>query len=255
MSVEINEPKPVVSRFGRKYAWKRDIPDQRDMMFSAPLHAALPSKVDLSSKCEPIEDQGVLGSCVSHAIGTCLEFVTTKSAKDLSRLFIYYNCRVLEHDVTQDNGTTIRTGAKVCTKYGSAIETLWPYDIKKFTIKPPVTAYQDAPKQKASQYMALNGLLPMKTCLVQGFPFAIGISVYESFETEKVASTGIIPMPKSNEQMLGGHAICAVGYNDTKNAFYCRNSWGIRWGIKGHFWIPYAYLTNTSLAGDAWTLR
>ncbi len=248
------EPAVPTSRFGRKYAWRRDVPDQRDMVFSAPLHAALPDHVDLSALCGHIEDQGNLGSCTAHALGTCLEFITTKN-RDLSRLFIYYNERAVEGDIMSDNGAMIRTGAKVCSKYGSPVETYWPYNIHSFNHKPPPVAYQEGVKHKALSYQSIVGLQAMKACLAQGFPFAAGISVYDSFESDAVAQTGIVPMPKSTESLLGGHAIAVVGYNDAKQMFLVRNSWGTLWGLKGYFWIPYAYLGNTSLASDHWTLR
>lgn len=42
----------------------------------------------------------------------------------------------------------------------------------------------------------------------------MGIAVYESFESQEVARTGEVPMPKPDEKMLGGHAILCCGYND-----------------------------------------
>jgi C1A family cysteine protease len=61
-------------------------------------------------------------------------------------------------------------------------------------------------------------------------------------------------MPKAKEKLLGGHAVMAVGYNDITQRFIVRNSWGIDWGKKGYFTIPYAYLTNRNLADDFWCI-
>jgi C1A family cysteine protease len=237
----------------RKYGWRHSLPDQRDMLFSAPLHLAIPQKVDLSGKCSLIEDQGDLGSCTAHALGCCLEFITGN--KDLSRLFIYWNERYLEGNVNNDVGATMRTGAKVCAKFGSSLESLWPYNVKRFAAKPTKAVFSEALKHKAIQYFALYGIQSMKVALSQGYPFGIGISVYESFNSGKVATTGKVPMPKTNESLLGGHAVAIVGYDETKQMFKARNSWGISWGLKGYFWIPYAYLGNSQLASDAWCLR
>jgi len=46
-----------------------------------------------------------------------------------------------------------------------------------------------------------------------------------------------------------------VGYDDARQWFLVRNSWGARWGIKGYFTLPYAYVTDNNLANDFWTIR
>jgi C1A family cysteine protease len=79
--------------------------------------------------------------------------------------------------------------------------------------------------------------------------------VYDSFETPEVAQTGIVPMPKDTERMLGGHAVMAVGYDEKKQYFFVRNSWGEAWGDRGYFYMPYAYLQNKYLSSDFWTIR
>jgi C1A family cysteine protease len=62
-------------------------------------------------------------------------------------------------------------------------------------------------------------------------------------------------MPGPNEQTIGGHAVLAVGYDDSQNWFIIRNSWGTGWGMQGYFTLPYDYLTNDNLADDFWTIR
>src|SRR5262249_38413268 len=104
-------------------------------------------------------------------------------------------------------------------------------------------------------YLRLQNLREMKQCLADGFPFVFGFSVYESFESPQVARTGIMPMPSRSEKLLGGHAVMAVGYDDETDKLFVRNSWGTKWGEKGYFWMPYAYLENPGLARDFWTIR
>jgi len=95
----------------------------------------------------------------------------------------------------------------------------------------------------------------MKGCLASGFPFVFGFTVYDSFESQDVAKTGVVPMPASGESVLGGHAVLAVGYDDGQQRFIVRNSWGTGWGMHGYFTMPYAYLTDRGLASDFWTIR
>jgi C1A family cysteine protease len=247
----------------QRYGWKPDLPDFRDHMYSAPQPAlaALPPQVDLRPQCPPVYDQGQLGSCTGNAIAGAIHFDRKKqgSSPDFvpSRLFIYYNERVIEHTVSQDAGAMIRDGIKSISQVGVCPETPdWPYDITKFAQKPSAQALSDALHHKAVSYQRLvNTLTQMKGCLASGYPFVFGFSVYESFESQAVAQTGVVPMPQSNEQQIGGHAVLAVGYDDTQQRFTVRNSWGPNWGMAGYFTIPYAYLTDSNLADDFWTVR
>jgi C1A family cysteine protease len=243
------------------FGWVPDLPDQRDFMYAAPTPVlqTIPASADLTSQCPPVYDQGQLGSCTANAIAGAFQFDELKQKADSvipSRLFIYYGERVIEGTVGTDSGAQIRDGIKVVAKNGVCPETEWPYDIAKFAQAPPKSCFNDAKKYKAVTYQRLiQDLNTMKGCLASGYPFVFGITVYSSFESTAVATTGIVPMPASNEQVLGGHAIMAVGYDDSTRMFTFRNSWGTSWAKNGYGYIPYAYLTDTNLASDFWTIR
>src|SRR6476646_3515572 len=137
----------VTHRTQVRYGWRLDLPDARDHIYSAPLAKALPPAVDLRPNCPPVYDQGQLGSCTANAIAAAVEFDRKKqNLTDFapSRLFIYYNERVMEGTVDYDAGAQIRDGIKSVAKIGAAPETDWPYDIAKFADKPPAKAYTDA---------------------------------------------------------------------------------------------------------------
>jgi C1A family cysteine protease len=162
----------------------------------------------------------------------------------------------MENSVSSDAGAQIRDGIKSITTQGDCPETEWPYDIAKFTNKPTAQCYKDAIKYTTVQYQRVPQILnQMKGCIASGYPFVFGFSVYTGFETELVAQTGEVHIPSAKERLLGGHAVVAVGYDDSTQRFIVRNSWGESWGIKGYFTLPYAYLTDSNLADDLWTLR
>ena len=246
----------------KKFGWIPDLPDMRDHMYAAPQPTmlTLPTKIDLRPGCPPVYDQGALGSCTGNAIAAAVQFDRAKQAlkPDFvpSRLFIYYNERVIEHTVAQDSGAMIRDGIKSISKLGVCPEPEWPYDINQFAKKPPAAAFKHALAYKAVSYSRLvRTAAQMKGCLASGYPFVFGFTVYESFESEAVAKTGIVPMPQASEQVLGGHAVLAVGYDDQTQRFIVRNSWGTGWGMAGYFTMPYTYITDSNLADDFWTVR
>ena len=247
-----------VQRFG----WLPDLPDARDHLYAAPMAVLqkLPTAVDLRSKCPPVYDQGQLGSCTGNAIAGAIQFGRMKAKQKPnfvpSRLFIYYNERVIEHTVNTDAGAQIRDGIKSTVKQGVCTEKTWPYDISKFTVKPPPAAYKEASKYQVTSYSRVTQTLSQfKGCLAHGYPFVFGFTVYESFESPQVAKTGVLDMPAPSEQVVGGHAVLAVGYDDKSQRFIVRNSWSEKWGQKGYFTMPYAYLTQSNLADDFWTIR
>lgn len=244
----------------KQYGWIPDLPDQRDKPYSllAAVPGILPEHVDLRPQCSPIENQLELGSCTANALAGNLEFLKKKTLKkilDFSRLFIYYNERIITHTIDVDSGASLRDGIKTLAKLGACPETEWPYDISQFTKKPSEKAYKDALEYQITSYYRIILLDQMKSTLVNGFPFVFGFSVYESFETEHVAKSGKIPMPGKKEHLIGGHAVVGVGYDDSEKHIIVRNSWGTGWGDQGYCYMPYDYISNPNLASDFWTIR
>jgi C1A family cysteine protease len=271
MTIKFSKLNPGDMRIGR-YGWKPDLPDQRDFSYSVP-HAvagALPTKVDLRPQCPAVYDQGQLGSCTANAIAGAIEFDQKKEGKPQftpSRLFIYYNERAMEGTAPSvDSGAQIRDGVKSVATLGACKETSWTYDATntdpapcptcKYAQKPPPACYTEAAKYTIQAYQRLNSALmnTLKGCLASGYPFVFGFTVYQSFESPQVAQTGIVPMPGPKEKVVGGHAVLAVGYNDSTSQFIVRHSWGSGWGKKGYCMMPYNYLINGQLADDFWTI-
>jgi C1A family cysteine protease len=257
------------------YGWLPDLPDVRDHLYAAPMVTigALPSSVDLRPQCPAtVYDQGRIGSCTANAIAGAFEFGLRKQGLGdfmPSRLFIYYNERAAEGTVHSDSGAMLRDGIKSVAKLGVCAETDWPYDDTpplvdggswptgaKAGKHPGKACYASAKGNEALAYQrVVRSLAQFKGCLAEGYPFVFGFTVYESFESPAVAKTGVAPMPAPGEQVLGGHAVCAVGYDDATSTFLARNSWGPAWGQGGYFTLPYAYLTESGLSQDFWTIR
>jgi C1A family cysteine protease/GH25 family lysozyme M1 (1,4-beta-N-acetylmuramidase) len=256
-----------------RYGWKPDLPDPRDYSYPVSRGAqSAPATIDLRAFCPPVYDQGQIGSCTGNAIAAALEFDMMRQkqiAFTPSRLFIYYNERVMEGTVGSDAGANIRDGIKSVASVGDCPETLWPYDDTpalqpgnvfppdaRAAVAPTDDCFQNAIKHKALEYLSIDqNLADMKDCLASGYPFVFGFTVFPSFESDLVASSGKVPMPGADEQTIGGHAVMAVGYDDQAQVFIVRNSWGPAWGDAGYFYMPYAYLLDDNLSDDFWVIR
>jgi C1A family cysteine protease len=261
LSTNTELSKVIQTNFINKYGWKKG-----DAYTITPKHIFQVlsnliniQNVDLRSSCPDVYDQGHLGSCTANAIGFCYHFDEIKQ-KEVStfipsRLFIYYNERNLEGHVSEDSGAEIHDGIQVIHSIGVCSETDWPYNIDKFKDKPTENCYNLAQSHKTIDYRAISqNLDQLKSALVEGFPVVFGFSVYESFESEEVAKTGNMPIPKPDEKLLGGHAVALVGFDNTKKVFIVRNSWGSGWGDKGYFYMPYEFIVNPNMASDFWTV-
>lgn len=243
----------------RRYGWIPDLPDCRDLQYKI-VKKKYPAKVDLVDPRIPIFDQGDLGSCVGNGVASVHLFAQLTQKKSApfvpSRLFIYYNARVMKNTVNEDSGAYIRDGIKSIAKQGVCDENEWKYIISKFKTKPPVSCYKNALDNQALKYERLDGSMDsIKACLSSGFPFVCGFSVYESFESRVVAKTGVVPMPGRRERMRGGHCVWCCGYDDGAKRVKLQNSWGKTHGDHGFIYLPYDYIGSRSLADDFWKLE
>ena len=249
---------------GRRLGWKPDLPDFRDRLYRIPSKlgavAPLPSVVDWTPFLPPVFDQGDLGSCTGH--GTAEAFYVDLKKQGLgdwipSRLWIYYQARVLEDSAAVDDGAEIRDCIAAIAKVGVAHEALWPYDPATFATPPNSATVADAFHHLALQYTRVYGasapstIYHLRHCLATYRPVIVGFSVYQSFET---APNGDVPMPSTTEELLGGHCVLVIGYNDKLQRFTFRNSWSATWGANGNGTLPYAYLGNPDLASDFWAV-
>jgi len=246
----------------RAYGRIKDKADDRDQLFRLPhalLAGTLPPSVDLRALMPPIKDQGQLGCCTGFGITRAVAYDRAKiglTPLDLSELFVYYNERALEGTTHEDAGAEIRDGFKTLNKEGVCSEKAWPYVPGKFAHKPTAAAYTEGRKHPSVDYSAVfQSEHDLKATLAGGFPVVFGFTVYEAFESDEVARTGVVPMFKPGDTELGGHCVVLCGYDDATQRFLCANSWGASWGQAGYFTLPYAYVLDKTAASDFWVVR
>jgi C1A family cysteine protease len=239
-----------------KFGWKPQKPDGRDFALSITVPRVMPIRSSVEKFFSTVEDQGDLGSCVFNAGVALLESLMIRNKHsffDMSRLFPYYNVRVDYGQVNEDTGAEIRDAVSSLRKLGCCTELLWPYVTGKFAIKPPAKCYQQALNYQITRYEVVNGLNEIKACISSSRVGVIfGFWVYESFMN--IGADGIMPVPKSYEDCLGGHAVVIVAYDDKAKRVKVRNSWGKNWGDKGYFYMPYEFLLDPDECMDFWRI-
>ncbi len=257
-------------KLGKGMGRKPDKADGRDLLIGAqqvtPLRetgAPLPNLIDVFAGLKlPVYDQGQLGSCTANAGVLYRRFLAQRFAKysapdqDLSRLFLYYQERVLDGDPESDDGAQVRDAFRVLAKIGVCPGSDDPYNAQAFASAAANDSARDLSDAAAYMIGAYHRVLDVDTArsvLASGYAIELGFTVYASFES--IGPDGVMPMPASGERIIGGHAVVIYGYDDRMNGgcFVIRNSWGADWGAKGDFFMPYAFLSDASLSQfDMW---
>ena len=162
------------------YGWTPQLPDLRDAKLSIPATTSLPSQVDMSDHPDmpPIYDQGQLNSCTANALAAAVDFdnhLQTQHFLTPSRLWIWYQERLMEGDVGQNAGAQIRDGAKVVAHLGVCPETDWPYNAAAFAEAPPQEDYTHAFGDRVLTYAAVaQDLWSLKSVLAEDVPWSSG---------------------------------------------------------------------------------
>lgn len=272
------------SRLDNGLGWRREPPDFRDITFeshevqgilrisnsykavSMP-NALLPASVDLRKWCTRVRNQDGLNSSTAFCVTALMEYFERRAFgrhADFSELFLYRSTRDLL-GYSADLGADLRSTLRALQTFGLPAENLYPYLPEKHAETPPPFCYGFADAFRTLRYFRLDDpklsgqsvLLNLRKCLAARMPAVFGFSLYTSFPLEGEGNE--IPVPEPGEQLIGGHAMLAVGYDDERmlgpdqGAVLVRNSWGQTWGDKGYAWLPYRYI-ESKLAVDFWSL-
>lgn len=272
--VKLNKPrglrKPMLKSsrcIKRPLTYIRDPEDERDFKFSekykslSKMITKLPQKIDHTSDMTPVRDQGQLGSCVGFAVTALKEWQEAKEHEaellegkrdhrkgkvyDLSESWVYWNAKKID-PWPGEEGTSIRYAMKVLNRIGVPTEKAWPYDDTDYG-NPKSWASLVAKWSWIADYWSIDNLNELKVALSKG-PVPIGIACFE--EIFYAGSDGFIAYPEDPDTMYGGHAVCAVGYDDVKQRIKFKNSWSPYWGEAGYGYIGYDYVND--FLWDAW---
>ena len=242
----------------RKFGALRDIHDVRDRLYRASRRAEpVPLQVDLRDWGGPIKDQGEEGSCTGHAFSSAREWIARKYEKSspiLSPQCLYAGELMADGSFPHDEGAMPRTGCQVLTAKGCCETALYPYVAGTLTA-PTAAQSQNALKYKTGAYHRIVTLSDFLGCLADATPWlvTVGFTVYESFMSQQVEDTGIMPVPQPGEEQQGGHEVLCLGYDMTKQLALMQNSWGDGWGQRGYFWMPFRVIQSAET--DLWMVH
>lgn len=243
-----------------RYGWRRDNPDPRDCIWAAPrpVIRTLPERQDNRDLMPPVFQQLQTNSCTGQSVAGQIAGLQklrgTGPVVIPSALFIYWNTRDIEDTELVDSGATLRNTFKAVSRWGYASEECWPFDEKKVLTQPSKPCYEEARPRRITTYARVAQRLDqLQAYLAARGTISFGMAVYPYFESEEMATSGILRMPAGNDAPLGGHAVLLVGYDNARKMFLVRNSWGKEWGLDGYFWMPYSYVLDPNLAADFWT--
>jgi len=221
--------------------WKKDKYDKRDYLHK--LLAVVPDVCILDQWLPDVRDQGVVGSCVGHGIGANL----TAWAKKLScysewfsPTWIYNGARFKEGTLMYDVGAFPRDALDWLVEKGGLLEHFWPYNPKALDTKsPPSSLEPEAAKWPVlTYYRVTNGIDGICSALASGFFISIGNPWFSKWMN--IGEDGVLPEVTAQDLIVGGHETFLYGYNKTTQMFYGMNSWGMGWGNKGRFLMPFS---------------
>lgn len=255
-------------------------PEKSTLVFDLPRSVRQTNTVVVTPGYPTVIDQGPWGACTAFAMRYAYLYWLAKTSKTIvepSCSFWYAGSRLLVfasnpnyYKTMDDRGSTTSATIQSITNHGTAALSAYPYSASSIFVSPfhpnlntAVTRFTDLVFTRIPVYARINKIPAWQ---VQGEAFAAQIDagkavlasfkVYTNLQTIKVYKSGVIPLPAGS--VLGGHAICLIGYaRDTipsKNVFFFYNSWGTYTGNNGYFTIPWQYIADATKSGDYWSI-
>lgn len=248
----------ILSAGGRRYGRTPPAPMPWQRQLKRAMPANYPLYGDLANFDGPPKDQGEEGSCTGHAFAESGEWIVRRWMPTLGPLvfspqYPYALALMAQGDFPNDDGSDGVTLANVVIQNGFCPLDAFPYVPGQITQPTAAQLAAGAANRFVGAYHSVADGETAVSILADPVPWVIqvGFTVYSSFESGEVATTGVYN-PQPGEQVLGGHEVKASGWDigatPTLRPVGCppavkiQNSWGSGWGLKGYFWMPLTVL-------------
>ncbi|UCH95466.1 MAG: C1 family peptidase [Candidatus Aminicenantes bacterium] len=252
---------PTLEQLAKRCSVIEDPPDYRDWnvetahpsVTSISAREILPPRIDYSDETPEVGDQGDYGSCVGWAAVRGLrEWMYQKKSGNkvsLSIRFVWMAAKETDHfeinSFVANAGTSLKTAFKVLKKYGVPEAGYYKDDQELIffrSLKEKRDFFYNASKFRIYNYYMLTTNEMRKFHLAKIGPFVVTVPIDETWQS--VGADGIIP-DEGEDPTIGGHALLVVGYDDDRQLFRFKNSWGKAWGDKGFGYFSYKYAEKT----------
>ena len=206
------------------------------------------TSVDLTDKFPDPGNQNPQSSCVGWAVAYLKSGQETIkrgwSAKADSHMFSpSYIYNILNGG--KDEGISIPDAINIVAALGVCSINYFPYEKDNYTKQPSSIALNAASLYKASVCKQTTSVQDIKNHLANNQGVVIGVKVYPDLRLLSILNP-IYDNTIGNPEP-GGHAICLIGFDDSKGAFKFINSWGTIWGLGGYGWISYKLVEDTTV--------
>jgi C1A family cysteine protease len=214
--------------------------------------AVIPTMVDLSSEFPAPGKQGQQNCCTAWATAYAYKSFQEKLEHQwkLSTTDHQFSPAYVYNQINggRDQGSYIDEALKLFVNQGVCSLKVMPYDDTDYLTQPTTSQKTAAAPYKAIQWgtFAAGDVNAIKGHIAGGDAVVVGIPVYPDFEN--ISSANPI-YDDASGTLEGYHAICFVGYDDSKSAFKFINSWGADWGLNGFGYMSYELVKNLDVVG------
>ena len=222
----------------------------------------MPSQFSLKDRVKQVYDQLSLNACSANAAANFLSLSDKSNVLkcDISRLFLYFCTRWLDNNKmlpVEDNGATLKSVFTAINTYHYIDEVKYPYEIEKVDSIPPSEVFIEA--LTVNKIVCYRQMMPCRASLKYILykmqqPILCGIMVYSNF-IRLTKEDDILKLPSPSDELLGGHAVCIIAFDDETDTFEILNSHGSKFANDGYFRIKSEYLLNKEMAFEFYTVN
>lgn len=230
--------------------WSKDPPDHRDLLWEQIASSRMLPTRYVWGAAGPVLNQGQTPQCVAYSTASMKaveEWVEQHKPGTYGPWYgfatgTFYQWCKQNDGAPNQAGTSIRVAMTLLKNYG------YPANAIRGRVSDAPSPISER-RYPISSYVRLMTIHDLKQAIFAIGPCCFGMDVDEGIYYPRRAANGVF-LPPPNGRPVGGHAMVATGFDETRQAFRIKNSWSSLWGDKGFAWMPYTWFERYDY--DAW---